>query len=71
MFDVLVEERIEDKETFFGLGRCRFQAPEVDGVCVIRFDPDAENAKTIFPGAVVKVRIDGVRGVDLVGVLSL
>lgn len=71
VFDVLVEERIEDEETFFALGRCRFQAPEVDGVCVIRFDPDAENAKTIFPGAVVKVRIDGVRGVDLVGVLSL
>ncbi|WP_428769009.1 30S ribosomal protein S12 methylthiotransferase RimO [Treponema sp. HNW] len=69
--DVLVEERIEDEETSFGLGRCRFQAPEADGICVIRFDPDAENAHSVFPGAVVKVRIDGVRGVDVVGVLSL
>ena len=51
------------------LGRCAFQAPEVDGICVVRFDKESEAAKDLVPGSVVSVRITGVRGVDVTGVL--
>lgn len=62
-YDVLVEELIEGEK--LALGRAWFQAPEVDGACVIRYDEDALQA--IKPGAVVRIKIVGVRGVDVVG----
>lgn len=60
------EERESDG---LALGRCAFQAPEVDGICVVRFDKESEAAKDLVPGSVVSVRITGVRGVDVTGVL--
>lgn len=60
------EERESDG---LALGRCAFQAPEVDGICVVRFDKESEAAKDLLPGSVVSVRITGVRGVDVTGVL--
>jgi len=63
---ILVEELIEGES--LALGRAWFQAPEVDGVCVIRYDEDDNSAlEAIKPGVVVRVKITGVRGVDVVG----
>jgi len=68
-FEVLVEERIETadpgegaapvdgNDEAFSLGRAWFQAPEVDGLCVVRGDFE--------PGTVVKARAFALRGVDL------
>ncbi|MFI3258382.1 MAG: 30S ribosomal protein S12 methylthiotransferase RimO [Spirochaetales bacterium] len=63
-YDVLIEEMIEGEN--FAIGRTWFQAPEVDGSCVVCFD-DEEDRNHIKPGAVVKVCITGVRSVDVVG----
>lgn len=66
-FEVLIEERIEapdgegagadGSDEAFSLGRAWFQAPEVDGLCVVRGEFE--------PGAVVKARTFALRGVDL------
>ena len=56
--DVLVTE-IEDNEL---IGRSHHESPEVDGVVII--DDDSGQAKI---GQVIKVEIDSVIGVDLVG----
>jgi ribosomal protein S12 methylthiotransferase len=55
--DVLVEERVQGEE--MSLGRAYLQAPDVDGLVVVR------GART--PGNIVKVRIDRRNGVDLEG----
>ncbi len=65
-YDVLVEELVEGEN--LALGRAWFQAPEVDGACVIRYDEDDNDIlQKIKPGSVIKVQIAGVRGVDVVG----
>ena len=66
-FEVLIEERIEapdgegaeanGNDEAFSLGRAWFQAPEVDGLCVVR--------GSFEPGTVVKARTFALRGVDL------
>ncbi len=56
--DVLVEERVEGEDLL--LGRAWFQAPEVDGLVVVR----EGNAQ---PGERIRVRIEGRSGVDLRG----
>ena len=64
------EAEAEERESDgLALGRCAFQAPEVDGICVVRFDKENEAANGLVPGSVVSVRITGVRGVDVTGVL--
>ncbi|HEY9595991.1 MAG TPA: radical SAM protein, partial [Spirochaetia bacterium] len=55
--DVLVEERIEGEE--MSLGRAFFQAPDVDGLVVVRGKAE--------PGAVVRVRLEKRNGVDMEG----
>jgi ribosomal protein S12 methylthiotransferase len=55
--DVLIEERIEGEE--MSLGRGYMQAPDVDGLVVVR--------RGLAPGARVAVRIDRRNGVDLEG----
>jgi ribosomal protein S12 methylthiotransferase len=55
--DVLIEERIEGEG--MSLGRGYMQAPDVDGLVVVRRD--------LPPGARVTVRIDRRNGVDLEG----
>lgn len=72
IYDAIVEEVIDDPENDAGLaiGRVWFQAPEVDGSCVIRYnlaDP-AEKAR-IKEGSVVKVRVLGTSDIDLDSVL--
>lgn len=48
------------------IGRAWFQAPEVDGNVVIRYDSDCENQKNaVKPGNVVRVKILASAGVDL------
>ena len=65
--EILVEEVFEqEQEEGLALGRAWFQAPEVDGCIVVRYDKDDERqCKKMFPGNVVKVRILCCTGVDL------
>ena len=72
---VLIEEIIEvdennaeEDELFEGLaiGRAWFQAPEVDGNVVIRYDRDDEKQAAVMKsGNVVNVQVIAVSGVDL------
>ena len=72
MYDVLVEEIIENKsDTDEGLaiGRAWFDAPEVDGNFVIRYDlDDADAVKAIVPGARIKAKALASSEVDIDGV---
>jgi ribosomal protein S12 methylthiotransferase len=54
--DVLVEERVQGEELY--LGRSYLQAPEVDGLVVIK-------ASNLVPGRIYPVRIDRRAGIDL------
>ena len=70
---VLVEEVIrndadysEDSSEGLAIGRAWFQAPEVDGCVVIRYDLDDQKMKdSVQEGNVVTVKILSVTGVDL------
>lgn len=66
-YDVLIEELIDGEEdTSFAIGRGWFQAPDVDGAFVVRYEKDDKNAvKAIKPGRVVRVKADRVSGVDI------
>lgn len=66
-YDVLIEELIDGEEdTSFAIGRGWFQAPDVDGAFVVRYEKDDINAvKAIKPGRVVRVKADRVSGVDI------
>ena len=71
--DVLIEEIItnnkelsEDSDEGLALGRAWFQAPEVDGCIVVRYDlTQKKDVDAIKPGNLVSVRILSVSGVDL------
>jgi len=71
--DVLIEEIItndknlsEDEDEGLALGRAWFQAPEVDGCVVVRYDLySQEDVAAIKPGNLVSVKILSVSGVDL------
>ena len=67
-YDVLIEEIIDDVENDLGiaLGRAWFQAPEVDGACIVTYDLDDKNAlEKIKPGKVISAKVLGVTGVDV------
>lgn len=70
-YEVLVEEIIENHDgTDDGLaiGRAWFQAPDVDGSFVIRYDlEDKKAVEAIVPGAIVKVHAITATQVDLDG----
>jgi ribosomal protein S12 methylthiotransferase len=55
--EVLVEEPLEEEDGGYSIGRAWMQAPEVDGLTVIR--------GVFAPGAMLKVRVLAVAGVDL------
>lgn len=58
-------ENFDDDEGL-AIGRAWFQAPEVDGCVVIRYDLDCEeHKKAVKPGNVVRVKIVASTGVDL------
>ena len=64
--DVLIEEIIPAEEEGLALGRAWFQAPEVDGCTVIRYDADDQKqAGRIIPGGLVKVKVLACTGPDL------
>lgn len=73
--NILVEEIIDvDPETAedvtegLAIGRAWFQAPDVDGCVVIRYDRDIESdMNAVKPGNVVNVKIIASTGVDLDG----
>ncbi len=56
----------DSDEPGLALGRAWFQAPDVDGTCVIRYDLDDEKAvEAVRVGKVVAVKVLAVNGVDL------
>ena len=64
--EILVEEIIDAEEEGLAIGRAWFQAPEVDGSVVIRYDLDDPAAvKDLKPGAVATVKVLASTGVDL------
>ena len=71
--EVLVEEIVtggenpeNQEEEGLAIGRAWFQAPEVDGSVVIRYDlDDPAAAKDLKPGSVVTVKVLASTGVDL------
>ena len=65
--DVLVEEVFtKDQEEGLALGRAWFQAPEVDGCTVIRYDlDDPKQCERMECGKVVKVKVIACTGADL------
>lgn len=63
VYDVLIEEVLPDADDNLAIGRAWFQAPEVDGAVVVRFEP--EETDKVYEGAVVKAKILAVSGVDL------
>jgi ribosomal protein S12 methylthiotransferase len=71
IYDVLVEEVLENKEQSdegLAIGRAWFEAPEVDGNVVIRYDLDDKTAvRAIVPGAVVKVKAVAATEFDIDG----
>lgn len=69
-YDVLIEEVVEGEDGL-AIGRAWFQAPEVDGSVVVRYekDFDSENC-AVKTGNVVKVRIDSASDVDLSGTFT-
>ncbi|MCQ2572505.1 MAG: 30S ribosomal protein S12 methylthiotransferase RimO [Treponema sp.] len=62
-FSILIEEVIPNEEECLAIGRAWFQAPEVDGAVVVRYEE--EDKAKIFEGAVVQAKILSVTGVDL------
>lgn len=72
IYDVLVEEviaNLEGTDEGLAIGRAWFEAPEVDGNVVIRYDNDDKKAvKAIVPGAVVKVKAVASSDVDIDGI---
>ena len=70
---VLIEEVLaqneDSPEEGIAIGRAWFQAPEVDGSVVVRFDKEDALSRLVKPGRFVKVRLDSVSAVDLSGIL--
>ncbi|MCR5763944.1 MAG: 30S ribosomal protein S12 methylthiotransferase RimO [Treponema sp.] len=70
-YEVLIEEIVQNpEETDEGLaiGRAWFEAPEVDGNVVVRYDlDDADAVSAVIPGALVKVRALASSAVDIDG----
>ena len=70
--DVLIEEVLsrseENPEEGLAIGRAWFQAPEVDGSVVVRYDRSAETEQNaVKSGRLVRVRITSSGDVDLNG----
>lgn len=70
-YDVLIEEVLDaEDDQGFAIARAWFQAPDVDGAFVVRYDRDDKKAvKAVVSGNVVKVRAVKVSGVDIDSVL--
>lgn len=63
--EVLVEETLEGDQGL-AIGRTWFQAPDVDGNVVVRYDRDDEKANfSVQPGKLVRVKVTSSSDVDL------
>ena len=70
---VIIEEVIQNNPDFaedisegLAIGRAWFQAPDVDGCVVVRYDcDDPKQIKCIQPGNVIQVKVLASSGVDL------
>ena len=72
IYRVLLEEILPAKDDDEGLaiGRAWFQAPDVDGACVVRYELETKKEVSLMvPGKTVMVKVIGVSGVDLDTVL--
>lgn len=68
-YDVLIEEVVEGNEGL-AIGRAWFQAPDVDGSVVVRYEKDIGNeAEFVKPGRFVRVKIQASSDVDLDAVM--
>nr|QGT51376.1 ribosomal protein S12 methylthiotransferase RimO [uncultured Spirochaetaceae bacterium] len=70
-YEVLIEEVFSAEEgEAFAIGRAWFEAPDVDGNFVVRFDGEDEKTRDLVkPGNVVRAKAVGVSGVDIDSVL--
>lgn len=69
-YDVLIEEIVEGDEGL-AIGRAWFQAPEVDGSVVVRYEKDSEGQRELVKtGRFVKVRLVASSDVDLDAILT-
>lgn len=70
-YDVLIEEIVhnsEESDEGLAIGRAWFEAPEVDGNVVVRYDlDDADAVRNIVPGGMVKVHALASSAVDIDG----
>ena len=71
-YDVLIEEVLsensESPDEGLAIGRAWFQAPEVDGSVVVRYDRSSESeCDAVKSGRLVRVKINGNSAVDLNG----
>jgi ribosomal protein S12 methylthiotransferase len=65
-YDVLVEELVKGEEEGLAIGRAWFQAPDVDGSVVIRYDLDDEIQRdAVQPGRMIRVYADSSSEVDI------
>jgi len=65
-YDVLVEEIVKGGEEGLAIGRAWFQAPDVDGSVVIRYDPESgPELNAVRPGHVVRVHADSSSELDI------
>ena len=70
-YPVLIEEIVQagedaSEDEGLAIGRSWFQAPEVDGNFVVRYDAQNKDAvKAVVPGAIVNARALAVSGVDI------
>ncbi len=68
-FDVLIEEIVEGEEGL-AIGRAWFQAPDVDGSVVVRYQKDSKTENDLVKlGRFVRVKICSSSAVDLDGIL--
>ena len=68
-YDVLIEEVVEGDEGL-AIGRAWFQAPDVDGSVVVRYEKDIGNeAEFVKPGRFVRVKIQASSDVDIDAVM--
>ena len=69
-YDVLIEEVVEGSEGI-AIGRAWFQAPDVDGSVVVRYEKELGNEMNfVKTGRFVRVKIVGSSDVDLDGILT-
>lgn len=65
-YDVLVEEIVKGEGEGLAIGRAWFQAPDVDGSVVIRYDPEnGQELDAVRPGRVVRVHADSSGELDI------